>query len=249
MKYIYFDCYAGFDLQMALGALIDMSGMNGLAEKIARDIVPGAQLFCENVKRQSMDAVMAYFDFSCEDDGDIYAFADCICTDEKTKSKLKRWLTVKDDGKRHNFSDEVRELVYCAVCLEIIKSLEADKVCISAVSQGSGVVQNGGSIDFIPSKHTELLTKMAGIPTLEINADEEILTPSALAFLYVLGAEYMPPGAHNVIKSGYGAGVKLLSVPNIARCILANDDSDEVELGFECIFSEFASEYVCEMKK
>ena len=251
MKYIYFDCYAGFDLQMALGALIDMSENCRLAEMTAQKIVPSAGLFTESVKRQSMDALLAYFDISGQKDGNIEEFAERICTDDAMNSKIKRWLSLRDDGKKHDFAGELCELVYFVACAELIKESGAEKVYISAVGQGSGVIQKGNNIDFIPSKHTELLTKMTGIPIIDINVEDEILTPSALAFLYVFGAEYMPPKAHDVIKSGYGAGAKLLSVPNIARCILAKDEEDEVSLGFDCIFSEFSSEFatVSEMKK
>lgn len=240
MKYIYFDCYAGFDLQMALGSLISMSENERLALEAAKKLVPGAELYTENVRRQSMDALYAYFDISMCDEGmALKELVEKADWDNSFKDKLKRWLSVKDDGIKHDYIQELKELVYCAACLELINSFEADKLYISAIKQGSGVVEKDLSLEFIPSKHTELLGKMAGIPEVSVNIEKEISTRGALAFLYVLNAEYMKPGAHNVIKSGYGAGEELLSLPNITRCILANENQEGAELNFDSMFSEF----------
>ena len=45
MKYIYFDCYAGFDVQMALGSLIDMSENKDLAKKAGAAVFGEVTLF------------------------------------------------------------------------------------------------------------------------------------------------------------------------------------------------------------
>ena len=90
---------------------------------------------------------------------------------------------------------------------------------------------------------TELLCKMAGLHTAPVSIEKEILTPGGIMLLYVLGAKHMPPKAHNVIKSGYGAGDEQLSVPNITRCILAQDGEDELNLDFETVFSKMNTEF------
>ena len=66
MKYIYFDCYAGFDVQMALGSLIDMGDSIDLAQKTAECILEPLTLYTEQTKRQGMDALFTFFDFSLQ---------------------------------------------------------------------------------------------------------------------------------------------------------------------------------------
>ena len=53
----------------------------------------------------------------------------------------------------------------------------------------------------------------------------------------------MSPQSHDVIKSGYGAGEDELSIPNIARCVLANEDeTEESFLNFEALISNMHTE-------
>ena len=236
MKYIYFDCYAGFDVQMALGSLIDMSENKDLAKKAGAAVFGEVTLFTQEVKRQSMEALLAYFDFPYPDEQDIGEFIEKSELSEEIKTKLRLWNKVKSDGRKHNFIEEIRELACCAACLELIDSIGADEVYVSAIYQGAP----GGNA---PSDHTRLLCKMADILTYPAPCEKEILTPGGAALLYVLGAKHMGPGAHDVIKSGYGAGEEILSMPNIVRCIFAGkNDLEELNLNFEALISDMCAE-------
>ena len=243
MKYIYFDCYAGFDVEMALGSLIDMTKDTDSAKKAAIAITPDAKLYTEETKRQSMEAMLAYFEFGFPEDRSAEDVLENLCFDDDIKSKLKLWYKLKSDGKKHENSEQIKELIYCSACLNIIKNLEVTDVFISSVYQGNGVIATENNITVIPSPHTELLAKMSGMHTARVDIEKEILTPGGIMLLYVLGAKYMPPKAHNVLKSGYGAGAENLSIPNIARCILAEDNEDEPSLNLEAVFSEMNTEF------
>lgn len=243
MKYIYFDCYAGFDVKMALGSLIDMTKDTESAIKIARAITPDVYLYTEETRRQSMEATLAFFEFGTPEERNAAEVIESLCFDEDIKLKLKLWLKLKSDGKKKREYSDVIELIYCAACLNIIKNLDVKDVFVSSIYQGSGAIATEKSITVIPSPHTELLCKMAGLHTAPVSIEKEILTPGGIMLLYVLGAKHMPPKAHNVIKSGYGAGDEQLSVPNITRCILAQDGEDELNLDFETVFSKMNTEF------
>lgn len=243
MKYIYFDCYAGFDVEMALGSLIDMTKDIESAKKAAIAITPDVNLYTQETKRQSMEALLAYFEFGYPEERDASDIVDNLCFDNDIKSKLKLWLKLKSDGKKYSNFEQIKELIYCAACLNIVKKLEITDIFVSSVYQGSGITTCGNSITVIPSPHTELLAKMAGIHTASVNVEKEILTPGGIMLLYVLGAKHMSPKAHNVIKSGYGAGSENLSIPNITRCIIANDEEDELNINLETVFSEINTEF------
>lgn len=243
VKYIYFDCYAGFDVQMALGSLVDMTKDKTLAQNTALCMAYEATIFTEDVKRQGMDACLACYDFYYPEEQPIIEIIENCTLEDDIKSKLKQWYKLKSDGKARDFQEEFNELVYAAACFSIIKEENPDAVFVSAVYQGSGVNTSDGSFALIPSAHTELLAKMADLHISPYSIDSEILTPGGIALLYVLEAKYMSPGAHNVIKSGYGAGSGNLSIPNIARCILANkDETTETKLNFEAMISEMYAE-------
>ena len=230
MKYIYFDCYAGFDVQMALGSLIDMSDKKDLALKTAEDILEPVTLYTEQTKRQGMDALLAYFDFSYSKSDDTGVLIENSKLSETLKTKLRSWYKLKSDGKKGNLEQ------YWDGKIDKIDSLEADKFYVSALFQGGGG-------DFKPSPHTELLGKMSELPIYPCAEQKEILTPGGIAFLKVLGAKYLSPQSHDVIKSGYGAGDDELSIPNITRAVLANDDgSEELFLNFEALISDMQAE-------
>ena len=236
MKYIYFDCYAGFDVQMALGSLIDMTDSTDLAQKTAECIIKPLTLYTEQTKRQGMDALFAYFDFSYSKSDDTLFLIENSSLDESLKTKLKSWYKLKSDGKKGNDIENTRELLMTAAAFAIIDSLDAQNFYVSALFQGGGA-------DFKPSAHTELLGKIADLPIYPCSETKEILTPGGIAFLNVLGAKYMSPQSHDVIKSGYGAGEDELSIPNIARAVLANEDeTEESFLNFESLISNMHSE-------
>ncbi len=243
MSYIYFDCYAGFDTQLALGALIDMTKNLSLAAETAKALVKDANLFTENTKRQSMEGTLAYFDFCITDEKPITEIVDDSSLDDEMKSLLKRWHKIKSDGKCHHFYDEINDLLFCAASVAIIKELGAEKVYMSAIYQGKGVITGENDITLIPSPHTELLGKMAGISVIPSNIESEILAPGGIGLLYVLKAEHMPPKAHSVIQSGYGAGAESLSIPNVTRCVLADDENKEIELDIESLISDVYTEF------
>lgn len=236
MKYVYFDCYAGFDVQMALGSLIDMTDNIDLAQKTAECILEPLTLYTEQTKRQGMDCLFAFFDFSYSKSDDTMFLIDNSSLDEKLKTKLKSWYKLKSDGKKGNDIEDTRELLMVAAAFAIIDSLDAEKFYVSAIFQGGGE-------SFKPSAHTELLGKIADLPIYPCAETKEILTPGGIAFLNVLGAKYMSPQSHDVIKSGYGAGEDELSIPNIARAVLANEDeTEESFLNFEALISNMQAE-------
>ena len=243
MSYIYFDCFSGFDVQLALGALIDMSKDTQVAQKAVGALIKDALIYTEETKRQSMEGTLAYLDFCVTEEKPINEIIDVSDLSDEMKSKLKRWYKLKSDGRHYHFYDEINDLLFCAASLALIENSGAEKVYFSAIYQGKGVIAGENNITVIPSPHTELLTKMANILVTPANIDKEILTPGGIAFLYVLNAEYMSPKAHNVIKSGYGAGAEDLPIANVARCVLADDYEKELGLNIESLMSDIYTEF------
>lgn len=245
MKYIYFDCFAGFDVQMALGALADMAKDSVTAENAARALLESASLSAIEVKRQGMEAVLAGFSYAVSQKTEPADIIENAVFHDDIKSRLKLWLKLRtNDGKiTDSKSDILNELLYVAACLNLIKDAGAKAIYVSGIMQGVGVNTDNDEISVIPSPYTDFLCKMADIHIREFTWDKELLTPGGAALLYVIGAEYMPQKAHNVVKSGYGAGAEELEIPNILRAILADDSDDELSLNFETVISEMYTEF------
>ena len=230
---------------MALGALADMTKDTETARTAAERLLEGASLLVVEVKRQSMEALFAYFDYAIPDKADPEDITESSLFNDDIKSKLKLWLKLRtNDGKINaDKLDILNEVLYVAACLSIIKETGAEKVYISQISQGSGIQTKNDELSLIPSPHTEFLCKMADIHIKDVELSKELITPGGAALLYVLGAQYQPRKMHNIIKSGYGAGAEDLEIPNILRAVLANDSDDEMCINFEAVISEMYTEF------
>ncbi len=241
MKYLFFDCHGGFDLQMAVSAIIDMTENDETAREAASLLPIAGGLSTSRVKRCGMDALLAQLETKTDEEGSIAEIIEALSLSDSLKSKLKLWHKLRSDGKPYNREKEQRELCYAVLCLILVERLGIERIYISEILQGNAMGTEGADLKIIPSAHTELLTKMAGLRTRSVNIPKEILEPSAAALLYIINAEYLPPRMHNVIKSGYGASQSDLSeVPNIARAVIAEDGeaSEEVYRDFEAIISD-----------
>ncbi len=241
MKYLFFDCYGGLDVQMLASALADMADNMDFIKKTAELMPIKSEILSSRVNRCSMDAYLLHLACEISEGESISDIIEKSGLDDKIKSRLKLWYKLKSDGKPYKPESDQRELMYAAVCLSLIESLSPEHVYISEILQGNAMGAEGGELRFIPSAHTELLCKMAQLRTKQTDIAREILEPGAAALLYILDAEYLEPKMHNVIKSGYGASDnELLEIPNIARCLMAEDgeDKEAVYTDFEAIMTD-----------
>src|SRR5690606_13207791 len=117
-----------------------------------------------------------------------------------------------------------------AICLD---SLGVDRVYVSAVELGGGMVRCQHGLLPVPAPATERI--ISGFPVHTGGVNFEATTPTGAAIIAAT-AEPVPPSLkYTIIKSGYGIGQKINpSRPNILRVFLA-ETADEEEHGHRAL--------------
>ena len=109
--------------------------------------------------------------------------------------------------------DSIIDIVGCAVCIDY---LNVDRVFVSKINVGSGMVHCAHGLMPVPAPATAELLK--NFPTYRSTIEKELTTPTGAAIVAAL-AEYSfdLPNDLSVEKIGYGAGTYDLEIPNVLR--------------------------------
>jgi uncharacterized protein (TIGR00299 family) protein len=126
--------------------------------------------------------------------------------------------------------DSIVDIAGAAICLD---SLGVDRVYVSAVELGGGMVRCQHGLLPVPAPATERI--ISGFPVHTGGVNFEATTPTGAAIIAAT-AEPVPSSLkYTIIKSGYGIGQKINpSRPNILRVFLA-ETADETERGHRAL--------------
>lgn len=121
--------------------------------------------------------------------------------------------------------DSIIDIVGAAICL---RALEPDKVYVSAIELGGGLVKCEHGLLPVPAPATARILK--GFPVTTGGVDFEATTPTGAAIMATL-AEPLPAGMKfRIISSGYGVGHKNNpSLPNLLRVFLAETAEEGIK--------------------
>lgn len=256
MKYLYFDCFAGFTPAMAAGALLDMTSDEETIKKIIRS-KKGVHFLRSDVKRCAMEAVM--FGIDVTDCGKVLKkdelIADCDGFDisDGAKQQLAEFVAKKAEARAINpddaqfsYDDELPSLVAAAYVFEKIAHLKAEKVTVSSVLYSDATNFSGTQFSPVTRSETMYICKKHSIPLTPSPITSELICEGGAALLGVLGAAFAASPAGNIIKIGYGAGKEdFADIPNLVRTVYGEEDEDamlfEAKSAFEDVFAEFAA--------
>ena len=117
--------------------------------------------------------------------------------------------------------DSIVDIVGCAICIDY---LNIDRVFVSKINVGSGMVNCAHGLMPVPAPATAEL--LAGFPTYRSTIEKELTTPTGAAIVAAL-AEHSNdlPNDFAVEKIGYGAGTYELEIPNVLRIYLGSIES------------------------
>jgi uncharacterized protein (TIGR00299 family) protein len=130
-----------------------------------------------------------------------------------------------------------------AVCY-LIHKLSPDKIVVSPVNVGGGVVKTSHGILPVPAPATALLLK--GIPSYQSETiKSELCTPTGAALIKYFGDEFSVQPIMAVEKIGYGTGNKDFPQANVIRVIQGEteDDSEQV-LELVCNIDDMTAEEI-----
>ncbi|MDO9508479.1 MAG: LarC family nickel insertion protein [Thermovirgaceae bacterium] len=103
----------------------------------------------------------------------------------------------------------------------LLESLGDPAVISTTPSAGGGTVQTAHGLLHVPVPAVCSIAASTGMPLQGGPVHEELLTPTGAAILASSASFVETLPAFRTLKTGYGAGNKVLSIPNVIRAILA----------------------------
>ena len=104
-----------------------------------------------------------------------------------------------------------------------IEWLEADRIVVSPINVGSGMVRTEHGVFPVPAPATVSLIKNA--PVYSSGIQSELLTPTGALILTEFATDYGPIPPMKIVKAGYGAGDReLKETPNVVRVLVGEAD-------------------------
>lgn len=249
MKIAYFDCFSGISGDMILGALID-AGLNPeeLKNELEKLNVSGFELTTEKVKRNSISGTKVNVGITEEHVHrhlhNIIEIIEKSSLDEdikKTSEEIFRKLA-EVEAKIHDTSvekihfhevgalDSIVDIIGSVIGL---KKLGIEKIYSSEIHLGSGFVNTQHGKIPVPVPATSELLK--GIPVYSTGIESELVTPTGAVIISTLSSGFGELHRMKINSIGYGAGSKILKIPNLLRIFIGeilddNYEKDEVML-------------------
>lgn len=235
MKVAYFDCFSGISGDMCLGALASAGAdFDEIKQGLAGLPVSGYSLRLEKVKRSGIAACNVYVDLQHVEQperrlADIVDIIDGSSLPEEVKEKSKSVFSrlamaeaavhgaTPDQVHFHEVGavDAIVDVVGTVLALRL---LEVDRVYSSALPMGRGFIKCMHGI--IPSPAPATLEILRNIPIYGAGIEGELVTPTGAALISTLADGFIDLPAMRAIKTGYGAGKKIMNHPNLLRVII-----------------------------
>lgn len=234
MTLAYFDCFAGASGDMLLAALLDAGApLAAVQAELAKLPLDGYELKTQRVKKNGLGALALTVEIreatpSHRHFRDIKKMLEASNLSPGVKAQSLAVFTrlAEAEGKVHGLSpetvhfhevgavDSIVDIVGIAAALE---SLGITAIYASPLHVGSGFVQCAHGLLPVPAPATMEL--LLGLPVYARGIEAELLTPTGAAVLATL-ATFGPLPPMTVHRTGYGAGKRDLSIPNLLRVII-----------------------------
>ena len=239
--HLHFDCFSGISGDMTLGALVDVGApFPGLVKGLSRLGVQGFKLRKRRVQRGSLSATKV----------DVLVTPNFrrpwplsrirrVLSSSRLSSNIRRQsLEVFErladaEGKAHRVPkhhvhfhevgvlDSFVDIVGGLICCEL---LDVSRVTASAVNVGTGTLQSAHGLLPAPGPAVAMLATQ--VPIYSAGPSRELTTPTGLALLRTLTAEFGPMPVITPVAVGYGAGdANPEGWPNVLRVFLSPDGS------------------------
>jgi uncharacterized protein (TIGR00299 family) protein len=121
--------------------------------------------------------------------------------------------------------DSIIDIVGAVFAIEWFK---ADRIVVSPINVGSGMVRTEHGVFPVPAPATVLLLKNA--PVYSSGIPSELLTPTGALVLTEFATAFGPIPPMTIDKVGYGAGDRdLKETPNVVRVLIGEAESSKTE--------------------
>lgn len=126
----------------------------------------------------------------------------------------------------------------------LIHKLEPEKIIVSPINVGGGMVKTAHGVLPVPAPATATL--LMGIPSYESEyVRSELCTPTGAALIKYFADEFKPQPLMTVEKIGYGAGNKDFAQANVVRAVLGETtDENENVIELACNIDDMTAEEI-----
>lgn len=244
MRVLYFDCFSGAAGDMILGALIDAGLPLGELKRALGSLgVDGWDISADRVVKAGITATKfkvhehhrAHHHHQHDHHhhrtvAEIKQAIDRSALSEPGKARAKALFDrlAEAEAAVHSMPvekvhlHEVGELDSIVDIVGAVFALDwfaADRIVVSPINVGSGVVKTAHGVYPVPAPATVRLLGDAPVYGRDVNA--ELLTPTGALVLTDYAAEFGPMPAMRVERTGYGAGDRDLDgTPNVLRVVV-----------------------------
>jgi len=245
-KVLYFDCFSGISGDMTLAALIDLGvDKDLLIDELQKLNLPGWKIeFSEVAKNgicakqvnvileepahsilhhlpgkhnhihRTMNDIASLIDNSSIRAKDLAKriFMRLACAEAKIHG------TTPDKVHFHEVGavDSIIDIVGAAICIDI---LSPDKIFASVLRDGYGFTKcQHGTIPIPVPAVTEMLAER-GVNFRQLDIEGELMTPTGAAIILEVSESFGIMPEMKILKTGYGAGKKDFTIPNVLRVV------------------------------
>lgn len=231
MRVAYLDCFSGISGNMVLGALLDAGLEQGRLEaELAKLNLNGYRLVVDRVQRNGLRGI--HVEVTVEESPvarHLHHIQEIILGSALDSVVQQRSIAVFErlaqaEAKVHGEPvDHVHfhEVGAMDAIIDIVGSvagfwlLGIEKVYSSRVHIGRGTVQCAHGELPVPAPATAEL--LLNVPTYGRDVDAELVTPTGAALLTTLASGYGEAPSMTARSIGYGAGSRILPLPNLLR--------------------------------
>jgi uncharacterized protein (TIGR00299 family) protein len=240
MKTAYIDCIAGASGDMLLGALVD-AGLpsSALEAELAKLHIDDFHLHFDKVSKNGFGATKV--DVHAHDHAperhlrEIRQIIASSHVSDRVKERAMRVFTriCEAEGGIHGMSPEdvhlhevggVDAIVDVVGVLAGFELLGIGRVIVSPLPMGRGFVKGAHGQIPLPAPATIALLK--NVPVTGSTIDKELVTPTGAALLVELADAWGLMPSMTLRATGYGAGTRDLTIPNVLRILLGDSSAE-----------------------
>jgi uncharacterized protein (TIGR00299 family) protein/uncharacterized protein (TIGR00268 family) len=262
MKILYYDCFAGISGDMNLGAMIDLGidpgylraellrlPLHGYELKVTTDVRKGitgtrVEVITYPDHAGSTEGAISHHSHSHNTYGQIRKMIEASSLNKNVK-KISLDIFRRIAGAEaviHNTEpdkvhfhevgaiDSIVDIVGAAICID---KLGPDTVQCSVIELGGGFVNCAHGRYPVPAPATSELLK--GIPVRTGSVDHEATTPTGAAILASVVTTFTGRTEFNILKTGYGVGMKDGVLPNVLRVFIGETTDKAQSVPESCI--------------
>ncbi|MDW7675106.1 MAG: nickel pincer cofactor biosynthesis protein LarC [Bacillota bacterium] len=237
-KTLYFHCFSGISGDMCLGSLVDLGvDPDFLVLELKKLPLSGYQLDFTSVVRRGIGAIKVDVNQvekqtfrhlpeieALINNSDLSSFVKklSIATFQKLAlAEASVHQTTIDKVHFHEVGalDAIIDIVGTVICIEY---LNPKRIISSSLPLGGGFAKCEHGVIPIPAPATLELLK--GVPVNDSIAEGEVVTPTGAAIITTLTDTFTTIPSGIVTNTGYGAGTKDFSHPNVLRTILIEEE-------------------------